>query len=164
MQIVDALEGLPPVAPEDGADGARRRIELHDAMAIIRDEDAAVLVDLQAIGLAVILGRQCDHAIGRDPEDPPPGHVDDIENSRPGRRMALPGSNPSRWPPRTASIQCDVRPEIRYLSGILAKTSVWIGGGGENMKPSFSARGIPGDFERATAAGDATAAVPCSLE
>ena len=56
MQIVDALEGLPSVAFDDGADGARRRIELHDPVTIVRDEDAAVLVDLQAVGLPIILG------------------------------------------------------------------------------------------------------------
>ena len=164
MQIVDALEGLPPVALEDGADGAGRGIEPHDPVPIIRDEDPAVLVDLEAIGLAVILGRQRDQAVGRDPEDAPPGHVDDIEiagaiegwpfQEAVRRLAAAHGLDPARCPPGDAV-------SVGNPGKDLCLDRRWR----RKHGPSFSAPGNPSGFRaRAGTPGGAAAAVPCFLE
>ncbi len=66
-------------ALQDGRDLARVRIELDDAAGVIRDENAAVPMDLEAVGLPVVVGDQREAALFVDPEHPAPGHVHAIQ-------------------------------------------------------------------------------------
>ncbi len=78
-QIVDALEALGPASLEHGRDAAANRIEQHDAVSVIRDEDPAVLGDLQPVRFAVILGDERELADRRDSEHAAIRDVDDVE-------------------------------------------------------------------------------------
>jgi len=60
-------------------DCARGRVQQHQAVAEIGDEDAAVAVGLQTVGFAIVFGEQLDPAIGRDAENPSPGDIDHKE-------------------------------------------------------------------------------------
>jgi len=74
-QVVDRLEAFEVDPLEHRLDRAGLRIEQHDAPGIVRDEDAAVLMDLQAVGLAIVFGDQLEPALRVDPEHAAPGHV-----------------------------------------------------------------------------------------
>jgi hypothetical protein len=52
------------------------RIELHDAVAIVGDKNAAVAADLEAVGPAVILDRERPFPVRRDLEDAPKWNID----------------------------------------------------------------------------------------
>jgi len=69
--VLGAFEGLALVVLDDRAEGAGGRIELQDAAAVVGNEDATVLVDLQTVGLAVIFDRQGDLPAGGDAENSP---------------------------------------------------------------------------------------------
>ena len=63
-QIIDALEALRPAPLQHQRHLAAARIERHEPMAVVGDEDPAVARDLQAVGLAVIFGDQREFAGG----------------------------------------------------------------------------------------------------
>ena len=56
---------------------------------MIGDEDPAVSVDLEPVGLAVVLGDLFGTAVRRDAEDPTVGDVHDVEVPRTVERRAL---------------------------------------------------------------------------
>ena len=68
-EIVQPLEVLEVVALDERRDGAALCIEQHQAALVVGDEDAAVLVDLQAVGFAVVLDDEFPLGPGRDAED-----------------------------------------------------------------------------------------------
>lgn len=79
-QIIHSLETLEKVPGEVWCNKTALGIKNHDAVLVIGNEDAAVLVDLQAIGLTIILGDEVDtSAVRRNAEDPPIGHVNHVE-------------------------------------------------------------------------------------
>src|SRR5262249_11886286 len=75
----DALEALEHRPVEERCDRAARGVELHDPVLEVRDKDAAVLVNLEAVGLAVVLGGERDLGVGGDAEDAAIGYVDHVE-------------------------------------------------------------------------------------
>ncbi len=81
-QVVGRLEAFERGALQERPDLARRRIEDHDAVLVIADESAAVLVELEAVGLPVVLAADRDLARRRDLQQAAPGDVDDPEVAR----------------------------------------------------------------------------------
>src|SRR5262245_8152791 len=55
-EIVETLEPFAADIFKNGRHGATRRVELHQTTAMIGDEDASVLVNLQTIRPTIILG------------------------------------------------------------------------------------------------------------
>ena len=55
------------------------RVELHDAVPVVGDQDAPVAADLQPVGPAVIFDDQRPFPVRRDPEDAAEGDIDDVE-------------------------------------------------------------------------------------
>ena len=78
-EVVQPFEALRRQQVGKRRDGTAFRVEHHDAVAVVGDEDAAVLVDLQPVRLAVVLGHQVDVAGGRHAEDPAVRHVGEVE-------------------------------------------------------------------------------------
>ena len=81
-EIVDALEALRRPCLDQRRRLAVRRIEQDDAALVVGDEDAAVLVDFEPVGPAVIFGDQCPFAGRADAEDPAEGNIGDVEIAR----------------------------------------------------------------------------------
>ena len=69
-QIVQPLEALAARPVEKRLDLPRPRVEQHQALLVVGDEDAAVLVDLEAVGLAVIFGDEGELAAAATPGRP----------------------------------------------------------------------------------------------
>jgi hypothetical protein len=69
-QIVQALEAFRGQKIRERRYPAALRVEYHDAVAIVGDEDAAVFMDLQPVRLAVIFDDEVDVAGRRHAEDP----------------------------------------------------------------------------------------------
>ena len=79
MQIVQSLEPLAVRPVEEHFGLADRRVDHHQPARMVGDEDAAVAVDLEPVGLAVIGRDHGEVAAGRYLEDLPIGDVGDIE-------------------------------------------------------------------------------------
>src|SRR3954451_8483968 len=58
---------------------SRLRIEFHEPMLVIGDQNTTVRGDFKSVGPALVLDRERPFAAGRDPEDASKGNVDDIE-------------------------------------------------------------------------------------
>ena len=80
-EIVDTLEPLQLRTIQDSRHAPRRGFEQHDSVSMIGDEHPSILVELEPVRLAVVLGDERHRCIGRDPEDPAPGNVDDPQVS-----------------------------------------------------------------------------------
>ncbi len=78
-QIVEPLEALAARPVDQRRHLAARRIEQHQALLVVGDEDAAVLVDLEPVGLAVVLGDDAELASRRHLHDLAVRDVDDVE-------------------------------------------------------------------------------------
>ena len=88
-EVVDAFEVLAMVARDDRRDFAAGGVEQHDAEFVIGHEDAAVLVDAQAIGFAGIFSDDVKFALRRDAKDAAVRNVNDIEIARAVERRAF---------------------------------------------------------------------------
>ncbi len=78
-QVVEALEPLAPRPVEKDLDLAALRVEQHQPLLVVGDEDAAILVDLEAVGLAVPFRDDGELALRRHPQNLAVRDVDDIE-------------------------------------------------------------------------------------
>src|SRR5437016_14230595 len=78
-QIVHALERLLVIARYHCRDAAAFRVERQDAEPVVGDEEPAVLVDGDAVRLAVVLGCHVELPAGRDPENAAKCQIDDVE-------------------------------------------------------------------------------------
>jgi len=78
-QIVDALEALDAPARAIRGYRARIRVELQNAVLVIRYEDTSVLVYLQTIRLAVVFRDKGPFLVRRYAEDTPEGNIDDVK-------------------------------------------------------------------------------------
>ena len=63
MQVVAALEALGVSIAQRGGHFAGVRIQLHDAVTKIGNVDVPARIDLQAVGLAFVLGDLLDGAV-----------------------------------------------------------------------------------------------------
>ena len=79
MQIVAAAERFRIARGQHRLHPPRLGVELHDAVHVVGDQDAAVAADLQAVRPAVIFDHQRPCPVRRDPEDAAEGNVDDVE-------------------------------------------------------------------------------------
>ncbi len=75
-QIVDAFEARPLCIEQKRRDFPVDRIEQHDAVLVVGDEGAAVAMELQAVGPAVVLGDDVEDAIAGHLENAPVLDVD----------------------------------------------------------------------------------------
>jgi hypothetical protein len=64
---------------ETCAIAAATGIQQHDAVAVVRDEDATVPVNLQAVRFAFVLGDQIPIPVWRNAEDAPEGNVHHVQ-------------------------------------------------------------------------------------
>src|SRR5580704_3612683 len=78
-QVVQPFETLAPRPVEKGFDLAARRIEQHQPLLVVGDEDAAVLVDLEPVRLAVPFRDDREFAVARHPQYLAVRNIDDIE-------------------------------------------------------------------------------------
>ena len=76
QEIIRALETLQRRAIEIGFDFSGARIQHHDAVLVVGDEGAPVLVELETVRLAVVFRRDRHHTARRDLEDAAPGNID----------------------------------------------------------------------------------------
>ena len=79
LLVVDAFEGLGVAVAEDAVHTSAPRVEPQQPLAVVGDPDAAVLVDGQPVGPAVVFGHERPIQRGRDSEDPAIGNVHDEE-------------------------------------------------------------------------------------
>src|SRR5579864_6258404 len=75
VQVVETLEPFAEGGLEQRLDLSGLRIEQHQATPVVGDEDAAVLVDLQAVRPAVVLDDEFPSALRVDAEDSPERNV-----------------------------------------------------------------------------------------
>src|SRR3546814_11487600 len=78
-EIVAALEAFEPDTLAVRRHLSGLRIELQDPVLEVGDEDAAVLVNLQAVRLAVVFGAQGELFFGREAKYSTEGDVDDVQ-------------------------------------------------------------------------------------
>src|SRR2546426_11352009 len=76
MQVVEALEALAERRLHKGLHLSRLRVQNEDSTPVIRDEDPAVTVDLEAVRPAVVLRGELPLLFGTDPENSSKRDVD----------------------------------------------------------------------------------------
>src|SRR5262249_6269349 len=81
-EVVDAPERFAVAMAEDHFPFPTGRVEPQYPLAVIRDPDAAVLVDRKAVGPAVVFGDERPTQVGRDAEDASVRDIDDVEVAR----------------------------------------------------------------------------------
>ena len=88
-EVVEALEAFRIAMGEHRADRAGRGIQLHEAAPVVGDENAAVLVDAQSVGPAVVFACEGPVACGRNAEDAAERDIDHVEVARAVEGRAL---------------------------------------------------------------------------
>ena len=88
-EVVQPLEAFRRQKVGERGNHTGARVEHHDAVAIVGDEDAAVLMDLEPVRLAVILAHEVDLAQRRHTKDPAVRHVGEVEKAVAVERGAL---------------------------------------------------------------------------
>ena len=78
-QVIRTLETFAPTPANNWGEFAALRIQQEDAVVIIGDEYASILMNFKSVGFAVIFRDQRELTLRRDAKDTTVGNVDNIE-------------------------------------------------------------------------------------